>query len=133
MMHAAVRASATLHDQTGKPSHILGVVLADAGYCSERNLAAPGPKRLIALTKARDHAQAVTQQPASGEPPPGATPRQAMSHRLRTPEGARLYKRRGATVEPGISNLKKIMVDSRFAAWTARSANSTSLLPPSTC
>jgi transposase len=109
MMHAAVRASATLHDQTGKPNHVLGVVLADAGYCSERNLAAPGPKRLIALSKARDHAHSARQQPVTGEPPPGATPRQAMSHRLRTQEGARLYKRRGATVEPGIGNLKKIL------------------------
>ena len=32
-----------------------------------------------------------------------------MDHRLRTPEGAALYKRRGATVEPGIGNLKKIL------------------------
>ena len=29
--------------------------------------------------------------------------------RLRTTEGAQLYKRRGATVEPGIGNLKKII------------------------
>ena len=32
-----------------------------------------------------------------------------MDHRLRTPEGARLYKRRGATVEPSIGNLKTIL------------------------
>jgi Transposase DDE domain len=29
-----------------------------------------------------------------------------MDHRLRTPEGAQLYKRQGATVEPSIGNLK---------------------------
>lgn len=109
MMHAAVRASQMLHATTDSPNHLVGVVLADAGYGSDRNLAAPGPVRLIALTKARDHAQSVKQQPVTGEPPPGLTPRQAMSHRLRTPEGARLYKRRGATVEPGIGNLKKIL------------------------
>ena len=109
MMHAAERASLMMHAETGRPSHVLGVVLADAGYCSDRNLAAPGPERLIALTKTRDHAQAAKQQPVTGEPPPGATPRQTMSHRLRTQEGARLYKRRGATVEPGIGNLKKIL------------------------
>ncbi len=109
MMHAAARASAMLHADTDQPVHMLGVVLADAGYCSDRNLGAPGPQRLVALTKGRDHAQAVKQQPLTGEPPPGATPRQAMSHRLRTPEGAQLYKRRGATVEPGIGNLKKIL------------------------
>ncbi len=32
-----------------------------------------------------------------------------MDHRLRTPEGATLYKRRGATVEPGIGNFKKLL------------------------
>jgi hypothetical protein len=32
-----------------------------------------------------------------------------MEHRLHTPEGIELYKRRGATVEPGIGNLKKII------------------------
>lgn len=110
MMHAAVRASRMLHADTGSPAHVLGFVLADAGYCSDRNLAATGPQRLIALTKTRDHAHAVKQQPVTGEPPRGATPRQAMSHRLRTPEGSQLYKRRGATVEPaGIGNLKKIL------------------------
>jgi len=32
-----------------------------------------------------------------------------MRHRLRTPEGAALYRQRGATVEPAIGNLKKII------------------------
>jgi hypothetical protein len=32
-----------------------------------------------------------------------------MDHRLRTPEGAKLYTRRGATVEPAIGNLQKIL------------------------
>lgn len=38
-----------------------------------------------------------------------ASPRHAMDHRLRTPEGSRLYKRRDATVEPAIGKLKKII------------------------
>jgi hypothetical protein len=32
-----------------------------------------------------------------------------MDHRLRTPDGAALYTRRGATVEPGIGNFKKLL------------------------
>ena len=32
-----------------------------------------------------------------------------MDHRLRTADGAARYKRRGATVEPAIGNLKKII------------------------
>jgi transposase len=109
MMAASIRAAGMLHNETGRPEHVVGVVLADAGYCSDSNLSAPGPKRLIALTKTRDHAQALKEQPVSGPPPLGATPREAMFHRLRTTEGASLYKRRGATVEPGIGNLKKIL------------------------
>ncbi len=48
-----------------------------------------------------------------GPPPLVATAREANLHRLRTTEGRALYKRRGATVEPGIANLNKIM--HRFA------------------
>jgi hypothetical protein len=50
-MHAAERAYRMLHAENGRPSDVLGVVLADACYCSDRNLAAPGPARLIALTE----------------------------------------------------------------------------------
>jgi transposase len=109
MMEAAQKAASVLHDVTGKEEHVIGTVLADAGYCSDANLAAPGPDRLIALSKSRDQSKAAERTPATGPPPPQATPRQAMDHRLRTDEGHRLYKRRGATVEPGIGNLKKVI------------------------
>ena len=45
--------------------------------------------------------------------PAGATPRHAMAHRLRTSDGNALYKKRGATVEPVIGNVKRIL--DRFA------------------
>jgi hypothetical protein len=113
MMNAAQATADRLHEQTPDPGHVIGVVigvvLADAGYASDANLAAPGPDRLIALGKSRDQAEAARVSPAAGAPPPGATARQVMDHRLRTAEGAQLYKRRGATVEPGIGNLKKII------------------------
>jgi hypothetical protein len=32
-----------------------------------------------------------------------------MSHRLRTEEGKAVYQRRGATVEPAIGNLKRLL------------------------
>jgi Transposase DDE domain len=83
--------------------------LADAGYHSEANLAAAGPDRIIGLGKERDQARAFAEDPVEGLPPPDATPREANRHRLRTSEGRALYKRRGATVEPGIGNLKKII------------------------
>ena len=109
MMGAAQDAAARMHAHTGNPDHLVGTVLADAGYNSDANLTAAGPDRLIALGKRRDDQRVAAQEPAHGPPPADATPREANAHRLRTPEGRELYKRRGATVEPGIGNLKKII------------------------
>ena len=109
MMHATQKTADRLHASSGNDDHKIGTILADAGYASDSNLAASGPDRLIALGKARDQTTAATSEPAQGPPAADATPRQAMSHRLRTAEGQALYKRRGATVEPAIGNLKQIL------------------------
>jgi transposase len=109
MMRAAQDAARHMHAGSGSNAHVIGTVLADAGYSSDANLTAEGPDRLIALGKGRDQARAAAEEPAHGPPAPDATPREANAHRLRTPEGRELYKRRGATVEPGIGNLKKIL------------------------
>jgi transposase len=86
----------------------LGTLLFDAGYCSDDTLTASGPDRLIATGKTRSIRKAARDNPTTGPPPEGASPREAMDHRLRTPEGAALYLRRSATVEPAIGNLKKL-------------------------
>jgi hypothetical protein len=109
MMSAAQAAAERMQAVSGSSTHIIGTVLADAGYNSEANINAKGPDRLIALGKGRDQTRAAAEEPAFGPPPPDATPREMNAHRLRTPEGRDLYKRRGATVEPGIGNLKKIL------------------------
>ncbi|MCM3487093.1 transposase [Kocuria rosea] len=109
MMDAAQDAAARMHAHTGNADHVVGTVLADAGYNSDANLTAAGPDRLIALGKRRDDQRVAAREPAHGPPPAHATPREANAHRLRTGEGRDLYKRRGATVEPGIGNLKKII------------------------
>jgi hypothetical protein len=109
MMAAAQDAAARLHAVTGSEDHLIGTVLADAGYNSDANFAAAGPDRLIALGKERDQARAAAQESTSGPSPAGATPREANRHRLSTAQGRALYKRRGATVEPAIGNLKKII------------------------
>lgn len=109
MMQAAQEAAASLFAVTANRDHVIGTVLADAGYSSDANLNAAGPDRLIALGKDRDQALAATTDPTPGSPPPDATPREANRHRLLTTEGRALYKRRGATVEPGIGNLEKIL------------------------
>jgi transposase len=104
MVDAAQHAAAILN-----AAHEVGTLLLDTGYASNDTLTAPGPDRLIALGKTHSVQAAARDNPATGSPPPEATARQAMDHRLRTPEGAALYKRRGATVEPGIGNFKKIL------------------------
>src|SRR5262249_27366287 len=108
MMTAAQNAAARCHEVTQLPEHLIGTVLADAGYASDANLAAPGPDRIIALNKGRDQAPVADHQTISA-PAPSATPRQLMAYRLGPPDGHALYKRRGATVEPAIANLKKIL------------------------
>jgi transposase len=87
----------------------LGTLLLDTGYCSNATLTAPGPDRLIATGKTRSIRQAARDHPAAGPPPGDASPREAMEHRLRTPQGAQLYTHRGATVEPAIGNFKKLL------------------------
>ena len=104
MMTAAGQAADRIRHHQPDPDPDIGVVLADNGYCSTANLTTPGPDRLIATGKRR-RLNAAT-DPTSGPPPETATPHQAMDHRLRTPEGAALYKKRAATIEPINGNLK---------------------------
>ena len=81
----------------------IGVLVADAGYHSEASLTEPGPAWLIADGKTRDLAG---KEPAESPPPEGATPVEANAHRLRTPEGRALYKRRAPDVEGLHASLK---------------------------
>jgi hypothetical protein len=91
----------------------VGVVLADAGYCSEANLAAPGPVRLIAVKK--DRRTRADRTTTSGPAPEGLSRRAAMEHAMRTPEGRHLYKQRSWTVEPSFGNLKHNLGFQRFS------------------
>jgi transposase len=87
-------------------------MLFDAGYWSEDNITAEGPKRLIADTKRHKLAQG---QATSGPPPPDATPLEAMRHQLRTPEGVALYAKRSGIVEPVFGQHKHNRGLRRFA------------------
>ena len=81
----------------------LGVLLLDNGYCTNDNLQASGPDRLIATSGSRDR-----RKPAEPlEPLPGnADARTRMTHRLSTTAGAELYKKRASTVEPVNGHVK---------------------------
>ena len=79
----------------------IGLVLADAGYWSQDNATCEGPDRLIATTKDWKQRQAARELGTTGgDPPEGATPAEAMEHRLRTEDGAAAYATRSHTVEP---------------------------------
>jgi hypothetical protein len=109
MITRAEQAAVLINQHRGAPE-VTSTVLADAGYFSEDNLTPPhGPRvfdRLIATGKHRDLQREASTNPASGPPPADATAAEAMRHRLRTPEGAALYRKRGATVEPVNGHLK---------------------------
>lgn len=83
---------------TGSTSGGIGLVLADAGYCSERNLTSPGPDRLIATGKGRDLEKAA-RAPDSQDPGRGGPAIQAMRERLKTPGGIAAYRQRGHIAE----------------------------------
>jgi transposase len=95
---------AMLRAATGDPELTVGATLFDAGYASEDNLAAPGPRRLVALGK-RD--KIAGEKPPTSPPGEDATATRKMAWLLATPEGRALYKKRGATVEPVNSHLKQ--------------------------
>jgi transposase len=114
MMQTAQAAADAIAAHTGRDNTTIGTALFDAGYNSDANLAAPGPQRLIATGKRGNQERDAATAPATGQPPDGATPRQTMQHRLRTPEGIRTYRKRGAIVEPVFGHLKDITDLRRF-------------------
>ena len=101
----------------------LGVIVADAGYLTLANLTAPGPDRLIALGKGHALHRDAREHPTQGDPPADAGPIEQMGHRLRTPAGAQLYKRRGVTVEPVNGHLKDRLGLRTFARRGLPAAN----------
>ena len=106
-----------IHRPSSEESPVgIGVVLADAGYLSEDNLTTPGPDRLIAVGKSHDLAIAAREEPATGPPPPDATPIEAMAHRLRTPEGHDLYKQRSHIAETPFAHAKHNLGFRRFTS-----------------
>lgn len=105
MLQRIQRAAELINGERDTPEPV-GTALADAGFCSEDNLTADGPDRLIATGKAHQVQREAHTDPTNGPPPEDATPIEAMRHRLRTPEGAALDKQRAATVETVNGHLK---------------------------
>jgi transposase len=98
--------AAHLTRRTGRDDLEPGVMIGDAGYDSEANLTATGPDRLIADAKGHIIEHRAAAEPTTGPPPEHATPREQMNHRLRTPHGHQLYKKRSPMIEPSNAWLK---------------------------
>jgi hypothetical protein len=84
----------------------IGTMLADAGYCSEANLACPGPDRLIATAKRRDLERAAATGPAPPAGGRGGDLATAMAARLAQPPGPAAYRQRGPLAEGPFGNIK---------------------------
>jgi len=70
MMTAAVDAVSMLHETTGSPEHQVGIVLADAGYCSNTNLEAPDQIGSSHWARAGNKPQPHGRRPPSESLPP---------------------------------------------------------------
>jgi hypothetical protein len=110
MTAAAEDAAALLaaHRPPGRQPGGIGLVLADAGYCSEANLTCAGPDRLIATGKTRDLERAARggEQPSPGR---GGPATQAMRERLKTSGAITAYRQRGHIAETPHGNIKHNM------------------------
>ena len=105
--------AAACHAQmTGTP----GVIVFDAGYCSEANLTAEASvDRLIATGNRLTMGKAAADNPAAGPPPEDATATEKMDHRLRTPEGRAAYKRRAPDIEGVHASIEDLIGLRRFS------------------
>jgi len=94
--------------EIGKPD----TLLADNGYFSESNVAAceaAGIEPMIA-TGRQPHHPTLDERFADAPPAPEKpTPVEAMTHRLRTPDGKRLYGLRKQTPEPVFGIIKSVL------------------------
>jgi transposase len=92
----------------GKPD----TLLADNGYFSEANVSLCASARIdpvIALGR-QSHYPSLSERFAEAPPAPeNPTPLEAMSHRLQTPEGKRLYALRKQIPEPVFGIIKSVM------------------------
>jgi transposase len=89
----------------GRDTGPIGLLLADAGYCSEDNLTAAGPDRLIATGKRRDLEKAARGDTAGPGSQSGHATR-AMAARLQTDDGITAYRQRGHIAETPNGNIK---------------------------
>jgi transposase len=108
MIRGAAQAAAAMAAAGGPGDGTIGLVLADAGYLSGRNLACPGPDRLIATGKRHSLEQAA-RGAAAGDGTGQLPAITAMAARLATQDGIAAYRRRSHIGETFHGDLKHNM------------------------
>ena len=92
--------------------------LADAGYCTEQNLAddpPEGPELFVAVSKDwKQRKQMAEAPPPRGRIPDDATPKERMERKLLTVRGRAIYKMRSQTIEPVFGQIKDARGADRF-------------------
>src|SRR5688572_12208548 len=99
---------AALPADLGKPE----TLLADTGYFSAANVqacGAAGIEPLIALGREAHHPSLSERFAAAPPAPDDPTPVEAMAHRLKTPEGRKLYAQRKHIPEPVFGIIKSVL------------------------
>jgi hypothetical protein len=87
-------------------------LLADAGYFSEANVdacAQAGIDPLIAMGRQSHHPPLAERFAPPPPEPVDPTPAEAMAHRLKTPDGKKLYALRKQTPEPVFGIIKSVL------------------------
>lgn len=109
MIAKAEQAAALIgaHRPPGRPpgGRGIGLLLADAGYCSQANFTCQGPDRLIAVGKRRDLEKAARDRGAADQDWGGPAVR-AMRARLKTEDGITAYRQRGHIAETPHGHIK---------------------------
>ena len=100
----------------------IGLFLADAGYCSEDNIAAGGPPRLIATGKRRDLEKTAHRTPGRTATS-GGPHTTAMAAALATDDGITAYRHRGHISETPHGDIKH---NKRFRQFSLRGLAKTS-------
>jgi len=97
-----------LPEELGKAS----TMLADNGFFSEANVkacAAAGIEPLIAMNRDSHHSSLSERFSGAPPAPENPTPVEAMAHRLKTPEGKKLYALRKCMPEPVFGIIKSVL------------------------
>jgi transposase len=126
MISAAAGAAAVMAAAGAPGTGKIGLVLADAGYLSEANLAGDGPDRLIATGKRRDlekAARAAAGRDGKEEGKGNEAPIAKMTARLATAEGIAAYRMRGHIAETPHGNIKHNLGIRRLSVRGIRKAS----------